>query len=1652
VDANVEQLVSRLQNDPSDAEAYEALKTYYRDAHDASALTKLIASWAAYQTDDRAASRSYYEAAQVAGATVSQRELRSALLREAIARDPGHAQAVLDLADQLENQGDDHELAGFLDQHLRVLDQRQADPKLRATLYARLGTLWLSRFDRPDVAKRCYLRALDLNDRDPDILSGARALADKTSDSALLARILGAQAQAEPALERKHQLLRAQAEAYARDPNEISAAIQTLRAAHELAPDDIATMGELAEALARRATMSVTESSGRDRRRAAELYYLIAQIVPPSEGLAALQSALQLVPHHDAALLLLEQAAEQLGQQDILPQYWIAYIATAAEGPEVDQRRVSLARAYEHAGRLDDAIACLNEVQSPALAANLLTDLKASQQSQTASSDAHGAFDMTGSQPRHNERADLTDLVEVLESEQLIPVDLDVAASEIPPQTVETESMQLAREEQSHTQPKLERAERISLPPKRSLPELRRALRDAVTAADPEMTAACAVSIYELDPDDREAFVLLESYYRKRTDYVRLRELLSSAHMSGAAPEEGMRRLHEIAAISENQLGDLSGAIDAWNDVLALDPDHRDAHERLQRLLARTQRWDELAELLERELALLQDMARAAHEDDENARPTQHAEQVALLSQLASVHKERRRDAPAAVVALRRSYELQPEVKTRDTLCQLLLETGEYQELVPLLWECAHAAAGEREHLHILRQLSEILETAVMDHEAAFAVCERILQLRPRDADALACMQRIDEKSGNSERLLSTLERRATLLPRDARATAFIEMANIAERSLDDSLRAGDYYRSAYALDPARPGLLDTLCDMFARRQQHAELAGLLDQAHTAERDPARRVELQLRRARLFAGPLHKPEEAAATYRAVLEQQENTEALSYLLSTAREEHAAETTAALCARLAASVEDAAAARALLYERAQLLVTVLGRPRDGITTLGRLLTEVDPDYEPAIEWLSELAGNVGDNAGLALALTRRMQKSATPDARSALAQRVADLQENELGDREQAIVALQVWSEAAPTDPVPHRRLRPLLEAAGRYAELLTSCDALSELESEQGARDEASLAAAQVSFLQLRNAEAAWERLLPLLDRSDPKTMQLLLAIARQTQRCEELAGLCIRAAQATDEVERQGQLWSQAARIFREELGDPSKAFEAALRLLATDLKNRDALTRVEEAAAQAGLWPRLTPVFDRLLAEASSDAERIELLVRQANLLERSAGLPSDALDRVLQASALAPSDEALIARAERLAAQSDRSDELVQLCELQAAASLHAGAQVEWLLRAARFAAAKQRERQGQLDHSVTHAYMEAALAAAGSDVSLWEQCIAFAQHLDARSDDDDLVATSTHLRALIQTHRRVAERSAAPVGAALILRASRLLEDRLNDERGSFELLRAGSALFPLDENVYDKLLQRAEALGRLDALDAHLAREIDDALDPHTAANLLDRRARLLEGPLNRPEDAANVYVKLLQLRPDDTQTTAKLRDNLRRSQRFQDLLLVIHKQTQRAKQAADKTELLELLKETAHVWELDLKNRWEAVDAWRKVLEVAPHDGEAVRALSRLDRRSLTPSPAPAVKPPKTTDIASPSKASVPPENLDDNPDNAFDELPLIELITLDEEPSTTRSVPAPPIDFRRTGPRPRASVPPPPPGPSVRTSGPPRKG
>jgi tetratricopeptide (TPR) repeat protein len=189
----------------------------------------------------------------------------------------------------------------------------------------------------------------------------------------------------------------------------------------------------------------------------------------------------------------------------------------------------------------------------------------------------------------------------------------------------------------------------------------------------------------------------------------------------------------------------------------------------------------------------------------------------------------------------------------------------------------------------------------------------------------------------------------------------------------------------------------------------------------------------------------------------------------------------------------------------------------------------------------------------------------------------------------------------------------------------------------------------------------------------------------------------------------------------------------------------------------------------------------------------------------------------------------------------------------------------------------------------------------------------------------------------------------GAVLLGHAARLLDQELSRPEAAYDVLVRATTLAPFDDAAHEALDALAVKLKRTKALDAHLGKLVEDALDGKTAGALIRRRAALLtrEG---KHADAAEAWTRLKNLQPNDEAVRAELRAALRRAGKHQDLLLALGQDLNKAKDPAAK---LAIAREVAETWDRDLKNKWEAIEAWTKVLSLDPEDAAAKDAIARL---------------------------------------------------------------------------------------------------
>ena len=518
----------------------------------------------------------------------------------------------------------------------------------------------------------------------------------------------------------------------------------------------------------------------------------------------------------------------------------------------------------------------------------------------------------------------------------------------------------------------------------------------------------------------------------------------------------------------------------------------------------------------------------------------------------------------------------------------------------------------------------------------------------------------------------------------------------------------------------------------------------------------------------------------------------------------------------------------ALRALRILRVLRLVSAAPRLR-------RVVEELAPDHLGALQQLSQLCEARADLTGLADALWRQLDVVEDPGLRVPVARRLSDLHEKEAPEVARAVDALYAWAQADPADSAPLERLAPLLESASRWQDLVGVLDALAGRQDDEGAASQLVRRSAEIAYRQLGDVDGAWSRLAPRVADGDDEAETDLRALAKSAGRAEQLAELYVGFAKERPEHDQQKRRWMDAARVYEEQLDATSDALEAVLRAFAVDLDDTEVLDEADRVAELGQLWERLGQVYETLIRRAESTPQKVELLLRHAQLLDTRSGDPSAALDQTLRACSLAPEDDAVLALAEERAPRAGRAEELLITYDKRKSAAEDDAGRVEALLRAARLCETDLGDRQRAVH------YMAQAIALTVRSPETHASVEQLARELDEASAEGGL------RRSLVEILAALAEdMEEDPVGGArLLLRASRLLREELDSATDGFAVLKRAASFAPGEDEVLDALTQEAHAQGKLGELDFHLAHLVEEALDSATAAGLLRRRGELLE---------------------------------------------------------------------------------------------------------------------------------------------------------------------------------------------------------------
>ncbi|MGM0575067.1 MAG: tetratricopeptide repeat protein [Myxococcota bacterium] len=1121
----------------------------------------------------------------------------------------------------------------------------------------------------------------------------------------------------------------------------------------------------------------------------------------------------------------------------------------------------------------------------------------------------------------------------------------------------------------------------------RATPELIRRLaglmRDRV--GDVDRAAQYYRVALERAPDDREA---RDALTRLLTGEGRWRELVRHLEQGAEASlgmDEKIALYGEAADVLAERLDAPGEAATILRRVLDMEPTDRTLAERIATLLeaagdraALHDHYDEWIRHADEETAAEVRMRLVASE----LRSTETADD-GLGQVRALLDSDDRRDAAVRVLEdfLGAPEHAGPEWRGPVHEAADLLADALGDDLSPGQ-EAALAGARLRvtedadERLRHLEKLARLYAGPLDDSVAAAETWERLLAEHPghREAQArLADHYRETGAPAEEARALENLLATESGDPDEASALRR-RLAVLRMDALDDPDGALGLLEHELPGAARDPDLRTRLEHLYGAEGVFAGLVAVYDAAlEDPDLDEATRLELLAKKAQIAETRLGDLDAARAACRALLDlEPRHGFALTALerIERRREDWAA-VDEALGRRLAAT-EDEDARADLLVERAMNAVDRLESPEDALAWLReaehlvggggagpdrlvqawqRLLRE-DATRLEAAHHLEPRCEAREDWRGLVSVLAMRMASAEDPEDRLALARRMARLTADRIGEPAAGLrTLLGVFPDHA------HRRevrddVERLAEASGRWEDAAIEAEKVLGREDDVDRVRELGLWLGRIQRGRLEDAAGAirsYERVLAV-DELNQEAMEALEGLYRRQESWRDVRRLLDARLATVADADRWRVLEELAQLVTRQE--GPGAALSLWRELLWERPQDEEARKHLEEMLAdrqttaeaaevleplyrKEGSWEALARLLEHRIDATEDAALLAQLHARAADLYDTRLDDEKRAFEHYAGALEGRPDDVDLLRRLERIAHKQARWTELAEALDRVVPHLSDDARAVEVLLHAAQIHELKA----GKPDRAVDTLRRVLELEP---------------EHRAALTGLHRLYEASGDRVAQLEMAARLARVAPEPAQAVPLWAEVRDLAEGLDEEDLLAGACRALLDHDPEDADTADRLLELHEASGRHEALASLLRERLEHERDPARVASLHARLGRVREAHLDDVGGAVRAYARALDHDPsrDDA------RDALERLYRDrEDWSALYGLLAERAERVAESGEAEALWLELGTLAEERLDDPSEAVRAYERALDHAPHNPVALAELVRLCRRT-----------------------------------------------------------------------------------------------
>jgi tetratricopeptide (TPR) repeat protein len=699
------------------------------------------------------------------------------------------------------------------------------------------------------------------------------------------------------------------------------------------------------------------------------------------------------------------------------------------------------------------------------------------------------------------------------------------------------------------------------------------------------------------DDDADESLIALDRLYEKTQQWELLVDVLErrvSADISGADRAELLVRLGFLRG---QRCGDPRGAFAAYKEVLDNDPGDASALAGMQLLGERDELVSDVLEVLERcyretnavekVVELFELRSRLAATDAEKAR---------LLREAAGLWERDLNEPGRAFLRLRQAFELDcQDLSQLDELERMAGVCGAFSELSALAERVLSGSLLEPSARRELALRAAAWYRDFIGDTAGELRCLRIaLALDAEDQDIHARLTEVLREEGDRRALLTALRAFAEIDDDEPRALASLHEAGALALELSDQEAAAACFGRVLELEPEDAAALSALAELRTNQGRYAEATQLLSRWLAVETDPERRIVLHHGIAEAHAGLLNDAEQAATSYRALLEEFPDDERAVTSLEDLFERLGRwrELEQSLRERLerAERPEQRVDVRLRL---ARLSEVQLGRPELALEQLREVLADA-PDHDAAAAEFERLLRAAGSHEELASWLEQRAadaRAAGDPQRAEHVLRALAEHYEEQLGDPQRAIEALLQRYEISPDLPVVQELVR-LYEVTGQLARVAEFMEFQISLETPHAGLATAHKLA-DLAATRLRDQELV-QRALLTARRLAPRDAQTIAKLRQHYESrgaCEDLAQLLQEEAAMREKPAEQAAMLREIAVLYATRIGDASRGITYLERAMSLMPGERETLVALCDLYISSGRENSAIPLLDQIIA-----------------------------------------------------------------------------------------------------------------------------------------------------------------------------------------------------------------------------------------------------------------------------------------------------------------------------------------------------------------------------------------------------------------------------------------------------------------------------